>query len=65
MGKYRVELQKFGIKSIQLTEQEVPANDTIPEDKVGDIMYVILNADSDAEAREKAERLMNNLKSRG
>ena len=64
MGKYRVELQKFEIKSIQPTEQEIPSNDTILEDKVGDIMYVIINAENDEQAREKADRLANNLKNR-
>jgi hypothetical protein len=64
MSKYRVELDRFEIKSIQPTEQEIPTNDTILEERTGDIMYVILHADNDEEAREKAERLANNLKNR-
>jgi hypothetical protein len=64
MSKYRVELDRFEIKSIQPTEQEIPTNDTILEERTGDTMYVILHADNDEEAREKAERLANNLKNR-
>ena len=64
MGKYRVEFNRYEIKSIQPTEQEEPSNDTILEERVGDIMYVIMHADNDEQAREKAERLAANLKNR-
>ena len=64
MGKYRVEFVKNEIKSIHLTEQEVPVSDTILEDKTGDTMYVILHADNEQQAREKAQHLQSNLKNR-
>jgi hypothetical protein len=64
MGKYRVEFVKNEIKSIHPTEQEVPVSDTILEDKTGDTMYVILHADNEQQAREKAQHLQSNLKNR-
>lgn len=62
MGKYRVEFVKNEIKSIHPTEQDVPAGDTILEDKTSDTMYVILHADNEQQAREKAQHLQSNLK---
>lgn len=64
MGKYRIEFVRNEIKSIHPTEQDVPTNDTILEERTGDIMYAIIHADNDEQAREKAERLQSNLKHR-
>ena len=64
MNKYRIEFERNEIRSIKPTEQEVPSNDTILEEHTGDIMYAIIHAENDEQAREKAERLQENLKSR-
>jgi hypothetical protein len=64
MGKYRIEFDKNEIKSIHPTEQEIPNNDTFLEEHVGDTMWAIIHADSEEQARAKAERLSQNLRNR-
>jgi hypothetical protein len=62
MKKYRVELKNFQVKSIHPTEQEVPSNDTILEERTGETIWAIIHAENDDLAREKAERLAVELK---
>jgi hypothetical protein len=62
MKKYRVELINFQVKSIHPTEQEVPSNDTILEERTGETIWAIIHAENDERAREKAERLAVELK---
>lgn len=61
MNKYRVTLIDNQIQSIEPTEQDIPTNDTILEERTGSTLYVFLHAESEAEAREKAGRLSNRL----
>jgi hypothetical protein len=62
--KYRVEFENKEIRSIHPTEQEVPTNDTFLEEKTGQTIWAIIEASSDAEAREKADRLAVELQTR-
>lgn len=62
MGKYRIEFERNQIKAINPTEQEIPNNDTFLEEHVGDTMWAIIHADSEEQARAKAERLSQNLR---
>jgi hypothetical protein len=62
MQKYRVEFKNLEIQSILPTEQDVPESDTILEEKTGETVYAIMHAENENEAREKAERLADNLR---
>ena len=62
MKKYRVELFKFEVRSISPTEEEIPSNDTFLEEQTGDTIWAILHAENETQAREKALKLANNLK---
>ena len=62
MQKFRVEFFQFEIKSIALTEEEVPSNDTFLEEHTGDTIWAIIHAEDENQAREKAERLSRNLR---
>lgn len=55
--KYRVEFENKEIRSIQPTQQEIPTNDTFLEEQTGQTIWAIIDASSEAEAREKADRL--------
>ncbi len=61
MGKYRVEFRNKEITSITPTEQQVPAQDTFLEERTGETIWAIVEANSDEEAREKADRLATEL----
>ena len=62
MKKYRVEFFRFEVKSVAPTEEETPSNDTFLEEQTGDTIWAIIHADNETKAREKAEKLANNLK---
>lgn len=62
MKKYRVEYIRNEVKSISPTEQEIPANETFLEDRVGDTIWAIFHAEDDEHARKKAEELAKALK---
>ena len=62
MQKFRVEFFKFEVKSVAPTEAEVPSNDTFLEEHTGDIIWAIIHAENEEQAREKAEKLAQNLK---
>lgn len=64
MAKYRVEFDNKKIKSIHPTEQELPSNDTFLEERTGETVWAIINADSEEEAHEKATRLEAELQTR-
>jgi hypothetical protein len=62
MQKFRVEIFKYEVKSVNPTEEEIPSNDTFLEEQTGDIIWAIIHAESEAQAREKAEKLAQHLK---
>ncbi len=62
MQKFRVEIFKYEVKSVNLTEEEIPSNDTFLEEKTGDTIWAIIHAEDEAKAREKAEKLAQHLK---
>jgi hypothetical protein len=64
MAKFRVEFDDKKIKSISPTEQEIPSNDTFLEERTGETVWAIINANSEEEAREKAGRLEVELQTR-
>lgn len=62
--KYRVEFENKELRSVEPTEQQAPANDTFLEEQTGSTIWAIIDAASDAEARQKAERLATELQTR-
>ena len=42
-------------------QQEIPSNDTFREESTGSTIWAIIEADSDDEANEKAQRLETEL----
>lgn len=44
MQKFRVELIKFEVKSVNPTEEEIPLNDTFLEERTGDTIRAIIHA---------------------
>ena len=61
MGKYRVEFDNKKIRSIHPTNQTTPASDSFREETTGETLSAIIDASSDEEARQKAERLATEL----
>ena len=61
MKKYRVEFDNLEIKNIQPTEQDIPEGDIV-EERTGEKLYATMHAENEAEAREKAERLADNIR---
>ncbi len=62
MQKFRVEIFKYEVKSVKPTEEEIPSNDTFLEEQTGDIIWAIIHAENEVQAREKAEKLAQHLK---
>lgn len=62
--KYRVEFENKQIRSIQPTDQEIPGNDTFLEEETGQTIWAVIDAQSEREAREKADRLATELQTR-
>src|SRR5438552_366940 len=62
MSKYRVEFENKEIKSIQPTTEEIPSNDTFLEEQTGATIWAIIEAGSEQEAKEKAQRLATELR---
>ena len=62
MQKFRVEIFKYEVKSVNPTEEEIPSNDTFLEEQTGDIIWAIIHAENEDKAREKAEKLAQHLK---
>ena len=61
MKKYRVEFDNLEIKNIQPTEQDIPEGDIV-EERTGEKLYATMHAENEDEAREKAERLADNIR---
>ncbi len=61
MSKYRALFEDKILKSVTLTKEETPVNDTFLEEATGSIIWAIIEAASDDEAQEKAERLETEL----
>lgn len=61
MAKYRVEFNDKQLVSVQPTEQEIPAQDTFLEQRTGETIWAIIEAEHDEEAQEKARRLQAEL----
>jgi len=64
MPKYRVEFDHKEVRSIDPTEQTTPEQDTFLEEETGETIWAIIEASDDAEAREKAGRLQEELQTR-
>ena len=62
MQKFRVEIFRYEVKSVKPTEEEIPSNDTFLEEQTGDIIWAIIHAENEVQAREKAEKLAQHLK---
>ncbi|HEY2727747.1 MAG TPA: hypothetical protein VGI61_11275 [Parafilimonas sp.] len=61
MGKYRALFEDKVLKSVTPTKEETPENDTFLEETTGSTIWAIIEATSDDEAQEKAERLETEL----
>ena len=61
MAKFRVAFDNKEIKSIHPASDTTPAGDTIHEERTGETIYAIIDAENDSEAREKAQRLQTEL----
>jgi hypothetical protein len=61
MGKYRILFENKRLISVKATEQETPAHDTFLEETTGNTVWATIEADSEQEAREKAQRLETEL----
>jgi hypothetical protein len=61
MNKYRVLFENKVLKSVTATNEEIPENDTFLEETTGSTIWAIIEATSDEEAQEKAERLETEL----
>lgn len=57
MAKYRVLFNNKKLVSVDPTKEETPANDTFLEENTGATIWAIIEAGSDKEANEKAQRL--------
>lgn len=64
MAKYRVEFDHKEIRSIELAHEPNHTGDTILEENTGQTIFAIVEAGTDQEAREKAERLQTELQTR-
>jgi hypothetical protein len=61
MSKYRVLFENKTLKSVSPTKEETPVNDTFLEKTTGSTIWAIIEAESDEEAQQKAERLETEL----
>ena len=62
MQKFRIEIFKYEVKSVNPTEEEIPSNDTFLEEQTGDTIWAIIHAENEAQAREKAKKVAQHLK---
>lgn len=62
MQRYRVELENLEIRTVKPADEATHEGDTILEERVGETLFLTLHAGSEAEAREKAERVAGRLK---
>lgn len=64
MGKYRATYDHKQLLSVMPTIDENVVGDTIHEEQTGEMLYAIIDAETDAEAHEKARRLETELVTR-
>jgi len=63
MSRYRALFENKVLKSVNTTQEDIPANDTFLEETTGSVIWAIIEAESDEEAQQKAERLETELQS--
>jgi len=61
MSRYRALFENKVLKSVNVTQEDIPANDTFLEETTGSVIWAIIEAESDEEAQQKAERLETEL----
>ena len=61
MSRYRALFENKVLKSVNTTQEDIPANDTFLEETTGSVIWTIIEAESDEEAQQKAERLETEL----
>ena len=61
MSRYRALFENKVLKSVNTTQEDIPANDTFLEETTGSVIWAIIEAESDEEAQQKAERLETEL----
>ena len=61
MATYRALFKNKTLVTVTLTEQDTPTNDTFLEETTGATIWAIVEADTDEDAREKAQRLETEL----
>ncbi len=64
MAKYRALFDNKKLISVTPTNEETPQNDTFLEETTGETIWAIIEAGSDEEAQEKADRLETELQTR-
>lgn len=64
MATYSVKLVNKEVVSIHATNQETAPSDTILEPTIGETIYATVEADNDAEAKEKAAKVAQQLQTR-
>lgn len=64
MATYRVLFDNKKLVSVTPTKEGTPNNDTFLEETTGETIWATIEADSDDEAQEKAERLETELQTR-
>jgi hypothetical protein len=61
MSRYRALFENKVLKSVNTTQEDIPVNDTFLEETTGSVIWAIIEAESDEEAQQKAERLETEL----
>jgi len=61
MSRYRALFENKVLKSVNTTQEDIPANDTFLEETTCSVIWAIIEAESDEEAQQKAERLETEL----
>lgn len=64
MATYKVLFNNKKLASVSPTQEETPGNDTFLEETTGETIWATIEASSDEEAQEKAERLETELQTR-
>ena len=64
MATYSVKLVNKKVVSVHATNQETAPTDTILEPTIGETIYATVEANNDDEAKEKAEKVAQQLQTR-
>jgi hypothetical protein len=51
MSRYRALFENKVLKSVNTTQEDIPANDTFLEETTGSVIWAIIEAESDEEAQ--------------